>query len=85
MDIIKAIMGLLLGLLFLGLILRIAYPILVFVGILFLFTVLRSMFTARTYQSNQRESYQRPNNQQQTKSRSNSDVIDAEYTEEEVD
>lgn len=84
MDIIKAVIGLLLGLLFLGLILRIAYPILIFVGILFLFTVLRAMFTTRSYQSNQRESQQRSNSQQRS-SRSSSDVIDAEYTEEEVD
>ncbi len=90
MEIIRAILGLLIGLFFLGIIFRIAYPILIIVGALFLFTIIRSMFTVRTYQNQQKSStFRESNTNQRNTERNNtqrsSDIIDAEYTEEEID
>ena len=82
-------LSILVSLFFLSIVFRLAWPILVFIAVIILFTVIRGAFAARSFR-NAANSAQRQNANRQTYSgttyqSSNPNVIDAEFTEEELD
>ena len=92
MEIIRALVSIFLCLLFLSFIIRITWPLLVVFGIFILYMVLKVNRNAKNFKNTN------PNNQQQYRenrqSRTNSsqstvnrdpNIIDVEYTEEELD
>ena len=94
MEIIRAILSIFLGLIFLSFIIRISYPLLMIAGVFILFTVIRVTFMNKSYKNrangqrtqstnNQRQNRQTTNNQ--STASNNPNVIDAEFTEEELD
>lgn len=97
MEVIRAILMMVLGVIFLSFIIRISGPLFLLLGIFIIFTVIRVAFLNNRYKNNsKRQQDQRrqqfdnqrrrqSNQSDQRRPLSDSDVIDAEYTEEELD
>ncbi len=89
MDVIKSMLSILVSLFFLSIVFRLAWPILVFIALIILFTVLRGAFAMRRFRNSASSGQSQSANQQQNSgpsfSSSNPNVIDAEFTEEELD
>ncbi|NLC54577.1 MAG: hypothetical protein GX769_01685 [Erysipelothrix sp.] len=86
MELIRALISIFLGLIFIGFIIRLAWPILVFFGVLLLFSVIRMTSLSRAYKNTSQNDQRTFDNSQTTQSgHPNPNVIDAEFTEEEID
>lgn len=91
MDIIKAMISIFISFLFLTFVLRLAWPILLVIMMFILFTVIRVAFLNRSYRNNRTNTTDQSRNKDNTNKRSSSqtstnpNVIDAEFTEEELD
>lgn len=91
MEVIRAILSIFLGLLFLGFIFRLAWPLLMILMVFIVFTVIRIAFMNKSYKNdarNRQSTNQRQDSGQRSQTSntaSNPDVFDAEYTEEELD
>ena len=90
MDILKAILSMLISFLFLGFLFRIAWPLIVIILMLILFASIRTYFVNKKYKEererqSQQYRQQRSSRQQQSTRPQDPNVIDAEYTEEELD
>lgn len=88
MEVIRAILSILISFLFLGIVIRIAWPLLLILVFFILFTVFRGALMSREYRKRASERHTESSQQstsQQQQSSSNPDIIDAEFTEEELD
>ncbi len=95
MEVIKAIISLVVTVMFFFLLIQLAWPILLIFGVLILFVILRLRFSARQFRrtvereekafTQQRDSYSNQSRSQGQSRNTNPDIIDVEYTEEEID
>lgn len=94
MEIIRAIISIFLGLLFISFIIKITWPILVVFGVFILYMVIniatrnrsnKNRAQSKQAQFNQRQNRTNPNTSQSSTTRRDPNVIDAEFTEEELD
>lgn len=95
MEVIKAIISLAVTVMFFFLLVQLAWPIILIFGALILFIVLRFRFSARQFRktvereektyNQQRENYSNQSSGRSQSRSSNPDIIDVEFTEEEID
>lgn len=93
MEVIKAILSILVSVMFIFVIIQIAWPLIIIFGLIILFTVVRFRIRANKFQKDvqdQQRQYQKQANQERERTQSTRrtsstiDVIDAEFTEEEI-
>ena len=95
MEVLKAIISLAVTVMFFFLLIQLAWPILLIFGVLILFVVLRLRFSARQFRrtvereersfNQQRDKYSSQSSDRTQSRSSNPDIIDVEFTEEEID
>lgn len=95
MEVIKAIISLVVTVFFFFLLIQLAWPILLIFGAIILFVILRLRFSARQFRrtverdertfNQQRENYNNQSSGRNQSRSSNPDIIDVEFTEEEID
>lgn len=87
MELLKAIISIFLGVIFLSFIIRISYPLLVIFALFILYMIIKTALINRRFRNasqNMRQAFEDQQDQSQNTS-NNPNVIDAEYTEEELD